>query len=172
MKKLLAFILVLALCLSLCTGLTACVKKDTGSGTSSTTSDLDAALEYVKTLYKKATEKTTRDFIRIGSVPVNGKNYEVVWSVDVAEEHVKIVKNADGTITIDVNEVSAEDIAYTLTATISDGSKVVSHSWKHLLPKAELDFAAIVDEAYALAAGASMAREVTLTGVINKVDTP
>lgn len=171
MKKLLAFVLVLALCLSLCTGLTACVQKETGSSSSSS-ADIEAALEYVKTLYRKPAEKTSRDFTRIGAVPVNGKTYEVVWSVDVAEEHVKVVKNADGSVTIDVNETSAEEVPYTLTATIKDGDKVVSFSWKHIVPKVNLDFGAIVDEAYALEQGASMDREVTLTGVINKVDTP
>ena len=172
MKKLLAFVLVLALCLSLCTGLTGCVQKETGSSTTSTQSGLDAALMYVKTLYKETTEKTSRDFTRIGSVPVNGQTYEVVWSVDVAEEFVKVVKNADGTVTIDVNETSPEEVHYTLTATIKDGDKVVSYSWKHIVPKVNLDFGAIVDEAYALEQGASMDYEVTLTGVINKVDTP
>ena len=172
MKKLLAFVLILALCLSLCTGLTACVQKETGSSTTSTQSGLDAALMYVKTLYKETTEKTSRDFTRIGSVPVNGKTYEVVWSVDVAEEFVKVVKNADGTVTIDVNETSPEEVHYTLPATIKDGDKVVSYSWKHIVPKVNLDFGAIVDEAYALEQGASMDYEVTLTGVINKVDTP
>ena len=171
MKKLLAFMLVLALCLSLCTGLTACVQKESGSSSSSS-ADIEAALEYVKTLYRKPAEKTSRDFTRIGAVPVNGKTYEVVWSVDVAEEHVKVVKNADGSVTIDVNETSAEEVPYTLTATIKDGDKVVSFSWKHIVPKVNLDFGAIVDEAYALEQGASMDREVTLTGVINKVDTP
>ena len=171
MKKLLAFVLVLALCLSLCTGLTACVQKETSSSSSSS-ADIEAALEYVKTLYRKPAEKTSRDFTRIGAVPVNGKTYEVVWSVDVAEEHVKVVKNADGSVTIDVNETSAEEVPYTLTATIKDGDKVVSFSWKHIVPKVNLDFGAIVDEAYALEQGASMDREVTLTGVINKVDTP
>ena len=172
MKKLLAFVLVLALCLSLCTGLAGCVQKETGSSASSTQSGLDAALMYVKTLYKETTEKTSRDFTRIGSVPVNGKTYEVVWSVDVAEEFVKVVKNADGTVTIDVNETSPEEVHYTLTATIKDGDKVVSYSWKHIVPKVNLDFGAIVDEAYALEQGASMDYEVTLTGVISKVDTP
>lgn len=172
MKKLLAFVLVLALCLSLCTGLTACVKEDTGSGTSSTQSGLDAALKYVKTLYKETSEKTSRDFTRIGSVPVNGVTYEVVWSVDVSEEYVKVVKNADGTVTIDVNETSPEEVPYTLTATISMDGKVVSFSWKHIVPKVNLDFGAIVEEAYALEVGASMDQEVTLTGVISKVDTP
>ena len=103
---------------------------------------------------------------------MNGTTYEVVWSVDVAEEHVKVVKNADGTVTIDVNEMSAEDVSYTLTATISAGGKVVSFSWKHLVPKVNLDFGSIVDEAYALEQGATMDREVTLTGVISKIDTP
>ncbi len=172
MKKLLAFALVLALCLSLCAGLTACVKEDTGKESVSTKSDLDAALEYVKTLYKKATEKTARDFKRIGAVPVNGTTYEVVWSVDVAEENVKVVKEADGMVTIDVNEAAAEDVSYTLTATISDGEKVVSHSWKHIVPKANLDFASIVDAAYALEVGAAMDQEVKLTGVISGIPTP
>ena len=170
MKKLLAFVLVLALCLSLGAGLAGCVKKETAS--TDDASGLNAALEYVKTLYKNVNEKTTRDFKRIGTVPVNGTTYEVVWSVDVAEEHVKVVKNSDGTVTIDVNETSAEDVPYTLTATISAGGKVVSFSWKHLVPKVNLDFGSIVDEAYALEQGATMDREVTLTGVISKIDTP
>ena len=171
MKKLLAFVLVLALCLSLCTGLTACVQKETSSSSSSS-ADIEAALEYVKTLYRKPAEKTSRDFTRIGAVPVNGKTYEVVWSVDVAEEHVKVVKNADGSVTIDVNETSAEEVPYTLTATIKDGDKVVSFSWKHIVPKVNLDFGAIVDEAYALEQGASMDYQVTLTGVISGIPTP
>ena len=167
MKKLVALFLVLALCMSLCVGLSACVKKDTDDG-----ADLDAALEYVKTLYKNSTEKTTRDYTRVGTVRVNDKTYDVVWSVNVGEEHVKVVKGTDGTVTIDVNEEATEDVSYTLTATITSGDKVVSYSWKHVLPKAAPDFGPIVDEAYALEAGASMDREVTLTGIISGIPTP
>ena len=144
MKKLLAFVLVLALCLSLGAGLAGCVKKETAS--TDDASGLNAALEYVKTLYKNVNEKTTRDFKRIGTVPVNGTTYEVVWSVDVAEEHVKVVKNNDGTVTIDVNEMSAEDeMIYIFThyakhyRAAGVGIKHILDLWVYKLYKPELD---------------------------------
>ena len=137
-----------------------------------TKADLEAALAYIKTVYKNPSEKTPRDFQRIGVVPVNGNKLEVVWTVNVGEEHVKVVKNDDGTVTIDVNEQSAVDVPYVLTATISNTQgESVSFSWNHLLPLFNNDMSSIVNDAYELEPGQSMDYEVTLTGKIIRVNT-
>ncbi len=178
MKKIIIWSLIIALLLGIGVGAFLYFGKNEPStetpGTSNavTKADLEAALAYIKTVYKNPSEKTPRDFQRIANVPVNGQNIEVVWSVDVGEEHVKVVKGENGMVTIDVNENSAQDIKYVLTATISntDGESV-SHSWNHLLPMVNNDMAAIVEEAYQLEVGASMDYEVTLTGVITRVNT-
>ena len=167
MKKVLAWVLLLAMCLSLFAG---CGKKPETSTTN--TADLEAALEYIKTVYKKPSEKTPKDFQRISNVPVNGKNYEVVWTADIGEEYIKIVKGNDGMVTIDVNEEVESDVKYVLTATIYDeaGNKV-SHSWNHMIPAAG-NMLSIVEDAYKLESGESMDYEVTLTGKIVSIDTP
>ena len=174
MKRVLAWILVVVLCLGLFAG---CKKnKDTdpttGGDATVATADLQAALEYIKTVYKKPAEKTPKDYQRIGVVPVNGKQYEVVWSADVGEEFIKVVKGTDGMVTIDVNEQVEAEVKYVLTATISDDQgNSVSHSWNHLIPTAS-NMVAIVEEAYALKPGESMGYEVTLTGKITQINTP
>ena len=174
MKRVLAWILVVVLCLGLFAG---CKKnKDTdpttGGDTTVTTADLQAALEYIKTVYKKPAEKTPKDYQRIGVVPVNGKQFEVVWTADVGEEFIKVVKGTDGMVTIDVKEDVEEEVKYVLTATISDDQgNSVSHSWNHLIPTAS-NMVAIVEEAYALQPGETMGYEVTLTGKITQINTP
>jgi rubrerythrin len=142
------------------------------AGSVASKDDLEAALAYIKTVYKNSSEKTPRDFQRIDVVPVNGSNLEIVWSVNVDEEHVKVVKGEDGMVTIDVNEQSAQDVPYVLTATISNADgESVSFSWNHLLPSVNTDPASIVEEAYQLDVGQSMDYEVTLTGVITRINT-
>ncbi len=173
MKRVIAWVLLLTMCLGLFAGCRQNEENPTTSVNVVDTTDLESALEYIKTVYKKVSEKTPKDFTRIGNVPVNGVDYEVVWSTDVDEEFVKIVKGSDGMVTIDVNEDVTEDVKYVLTATITDkAGNSVSHSWSHLLPAPSDDMVAIVEEAYALENGASMDYEVTLTGVITKIDTP
>ena len=172
MKRVIAWVLLLTMCLGLFAGCRQNEETPTTTVNVVDTTDLQAALEYIKTVYKKVSEKTPKDFTRIGNVPVNGVNYEVVWSVDVDDDIIKIVKGTDGMVTIDVNEEVKEDVKYVLTATITDKSgNSVSHSWNHLLPAPSDDMVAIVEEAYALESGESMSYEVTLTGVITKVDT-
>jgi len=178
MKKFIAFLLAMIMCLSLF----ACGSKDDDSsdagndqqGTESTA--LADAIAYVKTVYKDAPSVTGKDFQRIGTVPVGTEKFEVVWTADVAEDLVKAVRNADGTVTIDVNDASPEEVNYTLTATITDAAgKSESVSFKHVLP-AKIDTstltpAQIVDLAYALEDGVVTEETFQLTGVISKIDT-
>ncbi|MBR4016186.1 MAG: hypothetical protein IKK11_00025, partial [Oscillospiraceae bacterium] len=188
MRKLIAWLLLLTLCLGLFAGCKKQKPQETDPTTAPTTpvttdptepnnggavkSELEAALEYIKTVYRKPSEKTPKDFQRIGNVPVNGKNYEVVWTVNVGEDIIKIVKGDNGMVTIDVKEDVEAEVKYVLTATISDdkGNKV-SYSWNHLIPVAG-NMVDIVNDAYALEPGASMDYEVTLTGKVVSIDTP
>ena len=168
MKRVISWVLLIALCLGLFAG----CKKDKKPAAADL-ADIKAALEYVKTVYKNPSEKTPKDFQRIGVVPVNGKKYEVVWTTDADESNVKIVKGTDGMVTIDVNESVTEDVKYVLTATVSnEAGDSVSHSWNHLVPAPNGDMVAIVNEAYALKSGESMGYEVTLTGKITTINTP
>ena len=175
MKRIIAWALVLILCLGMFAG---CKKGDADSTDGAVVVDtaaLEAALEYVKTVYRKTSETTPKDFQRIAVVPVNGVEYEVVWTVNVAEDLVKVLEPENGMVTIDVNEQSSEEVPYELTATISDSyGNSVSHTWKHILPAAISleDMLEIVKAAYALPSGESMGYDVTLVGKITMINTP
>ena len=123
MKKIVIWSLIVALLLGIGVGAFLYFGKNEPStetpGTSNvaTKADLEAALAYIKTVYKNPSEKTPRDFQRISNVPVNGQNIEVVWTVNVGEEHVKVVKGENGMVTIDVNEQSAVDVKYPIAGT-------------------------------------------------------
>ena len=172
MKKLIAFLLAMIMCLSL----VACGNQDSGNDQQAENPALSDAIAYVKTVYKKAATQTPKDFERIGTVPVGDEKFEVVWTADVSEDLVKIVKNENGTVTIDVNEESKEEVSYTLTATITDASgKSESASFSHVLP-AKIDSssmtpAQIVDLAYSVEDGVLLEETFQLTGVISSVDT-
>jgi len=145
------------------TGTTAPVAGDT---------NIQDVIEYLKAIYKDDGAETYVDFERFGIVRIAGVPYEVVWTVDVTEDLVKVVVNDDGTVTIDVNEKCDKATPYVLTATVTgeDGS-TASHSWNYILPEA-VDMVSIVKAAYALKNGESMDYEVTLTGEITMINTP
>jgi len=181
MKKLIAGILLVAM---LATSLAGCGSNGSAPETTAppTQAPTDAApavdntladaVAYVKTIYKGVTESTPADFERIASVPVGDVKYDVVWSVNVSEDLVKVVPGTDKVI-IDVNEESTEEVAYVLTATLTgtDG-KQESLNWNHVLPASlGSDMGAIVDMAYTLEDGQKLDAEATLTGIITSVDT-
>jgi len=186
MKKLIAWFLVLAMCVSMfaACGQEATPTNPTEAPTQATVAPtegevvdlsdpegLAAALEYLKTIYKNAGGLTPKDFTRIGTVPVGVKKFEVVWTASVGEDLVKAVRGEDGMVTIDVNEECDTETPYTLTATLTDeAGNSVSYSWEHTLP-ASLNMGEILEQAYALEAGASLPYEVTLTGTVISVDT-
>ena len=185
MKKLIALLLALALCV----GLVACggpvepsqapVQSADPAPTPAPTPEADTladAVAYVKTIYKKVAEITAKDYQRVGVVPVGTEKYEVVWSVDVAEDLIKIVKGEDGMVTIDVNEEATAETPYVLTATITgkDG-KSESLNWNHVLPAAMnvdgLTYAEIVDLAYALEDQMVTEDAFRLYGTVTSIDT-
>lgn len=187
MKRLIAWTLLLAMCVAVFAGCsnektpepTAAPTEATAAPTEAPTeaaSGLNDAVAYVKTIYKNAAEVTAKDYQVVGTVPVGLERFEVVWSVDVAEDLVAIVVGEDGMVTVDVNEESTEEVAYVLTATLTDGKDTETLSWNHILP-ATMDvdgmtYAEIVDMAYALEDQVSTEDSFRLFGTIVSIDTP
>ena len=104
--------------------------------------ELRSAQSYLKQMYEKAAEATPADYVRPGAAA----KCSVVWTVEVTSgnaEDVKVVKNEDGTYTIDVNEMASADVTYVLTATITDtAGNNTTLVYNHKLPKfKELSYA-------------------------------
>ena len=81
-------------------------------------SDLENAAEYVRQLYKDTTV-TASDYTLVTTVKIGGVSYSVAWSVNTDKITVGEVDNK-GNVTIDVPDEAYEEIAYVLTATVSD----------------------------------------------------
>ncbi len=181
MKKLISIVLLLAMALSLLAGCGAEEAPETTAAPVATTeavveaSGLADAYAYVKNIYKNAAEITAKDYEVIGVVPVGTEKFEITWSVDVAEDVVAIVKGENGMVTIDVNEESSEEVAYVLTATLTDGTNTETLSWNHILP-ASMDvdgmtYAQIVELAYAVEDGVVTEDSYRLFGTVSNIDT-
>ena len=148
-----------------------------GDGNEDNLSDEDLmkkAVAYVKTIYKDVAKETAADYERIGTVPVGKAKFTVDWSVDVDENIIKIVKQENGMVTIDINEEIGDETPYVLTATISDGKgNKESLTWDHVIPaKITGSYQEIVDMAYALKNGESLPNVATLQGTVTTVNTP
>ena len=179
MKKLTAWALLLAMCVALFAGCSNNEPTETTTEPNVTTepqvSGLADAVSYVKTIYKNAAEVTSKDYEVVGVVPVGDEKYEITWTVDVAEDVVAIVKGDNGMVTIDVNEGSTEEVAYVLTATLTDGTDTETLSWNHILP-ATMDvdgytYAELVDLAYTVADGTTLEDSYRLYGTVTSIDT-
>ena len=113
---------------------------------------------------------TAMDYERLSYLPLEGLNDLITWTVDVDETVVRLIHNEDDTITIDINELCAEDTNYTLTASVvnADGIRAY-HSWHYTVPQAR-DMAEVLDEAYALNAREQLSYYATLTGKVVSID--
>ena len=148
MKRIFAWVLLLVMVLGVFAG---CKKTETVEPTGGDYISAEAAMEYLKALYKTPDEalKTPRDYERYGVIRVGGEPFTVVWTVEGADELVKVVTDDSEIVVIDVDETCQEDTPYTLTATITDqGGNTVSYTWNCILPKA-LDVEKVLKEAYA-----------------------
>ena len=179
MKKLTAWALLLAMMVAVFAGCSTTEEPPettVAPATEPAVSGLEDAVDYVKTIYKKAEGTVTaKDYEVVGVVPVGTEKYAITWTVDVAEDVVAIVPNENGMVTVDVNENSSEEVAYVLTATLTDGTDTQSLSWNHTLPAAMnvdgLTYAQIVDLAYALEDQASTEDAYRLFGTVASIDT-
>ena len=138
---------------------------------------LGNAAEYVKTLYDKSTldnpaPKTGADFQVLDQITIKGNIYSVAWSTDT--DSVKVVPQENHVDLIDIDDESPEEIVYTLKSVITDADgKSATVEMKKTLPLVEknLSPSQIVENAYQLVDGEYLPKEVTLTGVVVKIDT-
>ena len=175
MKKLTVWALLLALTVAMFAGCSNTPAETTAPATEPV-SGLADAVAYVKTIYKTAEGTITgKDYEVVSVVPMGAEKYEITWTVDVAEDLVAIVPNENGMVTVDVNENSAEEISYVLTATLTDGTDTLSLSWNHILPAAMnvdgLTYAEIVAMAYALEDQQATEDAYRLFGTVTSIDT-
>ncbi len=153
MKKLTVLILALSMIVSL---FAACGQKKTL---------LDTAAEYLEAMYKQDNGTATPDDYKlVGVVNISGTSFNVTWSSDA--DDVKIVPDADGKmVTVDVNEQSPAEVAYTLTATIADAEgKTATCTFTHTVPEFKV---LTVAEVVALDDGAA----AVLKGTVTAIDT-
>ncbi len=154
MKKLLILLLALVMCVGV---LAACTvqlpdnpldsnqdsnnstEPDSGETNADTVDPDDAAtladaVAYLNSLYKDGNEITERDFDVIGRVLIGGVTFNVTWTVD--SDKITVKESAkEGFITIDLPDAVEEEIAYVLTATITDAAgKSESKSYNRKLP--------------------------------------
>ena len=137
MKKIVSYILLLAMCVAMFAG---CAPKEDA--------DLVAAKDYLYAMYKDASAKTTADFTVVSQVVVGENSYPITWTADVAEDLVKIVAGENNMTTIDINEAPEEDVNYTLTATLTNkDGETQSVSFKFNIPavkKVETNGSAVI----------------------------
>ena len=139
----------------------------------SATVSAEAAAAALQALYADAAAATPADYSLMGALSVDGVQFPVVWTTDASEELVKLVTNADGSVTVEVNP-AAQEMPYTLTGTVTD-AQGNTHTvvLERTLPAVVASgMAGIVDAAYALAEGQAMTEPETLTGLIAGLHTP
>ena len=167
MKRLIAIIAMLTLCIGVFAG---CGENNAPATTAPVTSDLDAAIEYIYTMYKDTAVVTNTDYTVVSKVAIGTTTYDITWTADT--DAVTIGAPENNTVTIDVNEDTLVPVDYKLTATIKDAAgNTKSVSFSHSIP-VSLSYAAIVDLAYELEAGKAMEGTYELLGVIKSIDTP
>lgn len=139
-------------------------------------SALESAKSFLDSVYKPNNgASTVASYSLMGKVNVKTENgtevFSVSWTVD--NEAVEIVKNDDGSYTVNIlNKEPKEDIVYNLTATIKDAEgNTLQSTYDRKIPLVKYTQAEIVDMAYALEAGQSLEETLTLTGVISSVPT-
>ena len=181
MKKLTVWALLLAMTVALFAGCSNTPAETTAPAPVETQAPTEAvsgladAVAYVKTIYKNAADITAKDYEVISVVPMGTEKFEITWTVDVAEDVVAIVAGENGMTLIDVNENSSEEVAYVLTATLTDGTATESLSWNHTLPAAMnvdgMTYAEIVAMAYALEDQQATEDAYRLFGTVSSIDT-
>ena len=119
MKKFIAIALLLAMCLSL---FAACEQGGEDTKPSEPTSTVDSlanAKDYLYTMYKDKAGKVLRSFDLVAVVAIGGEKFPVTWTSSASEEYIKVVAGETMTTIEVVNAEPAEQVDFTLTATIN-----------------------------------------------------
>ncbi len=92
------------------------------------------AVAYLNSLYKDGKETTDRSFDVVARVLIGGITFPVTWTSDKAEITIK-ESDKDGFYTVVIPETVTEEIAYVLTATITDADgKTETKSFNRKVP--------------------------------------
>ena len=120
MKKFLALLLTIILCLGT---LASCIAapNPTPQETEKPAATLAEAVAYLHSTYKDANTRTANDYDVIAKVVIGTTTFNVTWTVDVDSITVKESTKA-GFWTIDLPDKVEEEIAYKLTATVTDAN--------------------------------------------------
>ncbi len=137
-----------------------CKSGETGSD------GLTKARAYLQEMYKDVSTVTPSDYDRVNKILIDGETYSITWSVDVSSGVT--VSDAGTSAHIDVDEKTAEEIAYKLTATItSPAGKTAELVYDYTVPAYKesgyADFAA-------LEKGSACVVKGVVTGIISKTN--
>ena len=128
MKKAFLYSLVAVLCLLAVVGCSTSSKSTEPTG-------LSKAKSYLYAMYKDKAVATASDYTVVDTVMINGVSYSVEWSSDVDASAVSFIPGDKHMVTVDVNEKTPVDVAYTLTATLSDSEgNTETVSFPHSIP--------------------------------------
>ena len=128
MKKAFLYSLVAVLCLLAVVGCSTSSKSTEPTG-------LSKARSYLYARYKDKAVATASDYTVVDTVMINGVSYSVEWSSDVDASAVSFIPGDKHMVTVDVNEKTPVDVAYTLTATLSDSEgNTETVSFPHSIP--------------------------------------
>ena len=128
MKKAFLYSIVAVLCLLAVVGCST-------SGKSTEPTGLSKAKSYLYAMYKDKAVATASDYTVVDTVMINGVSYSVEWSSDVDASAVSFIPGDKHMVTVDVNEKTPVDVAYTLTATLSDSEgNTETVSFPHSIP--------------------------------------
>ena len=127
------------------------------------TFDAEAAADYIYNLYKDKSITAT-DFEVTAKVAIEGIVHTVEWSVDT--DKVTIEVKDKNTYIINVDEKTAEEVKYVLTATITGGDQIATKSFNLTIPA----YAVMSWDAYMAAeSGAAIpCVEGVVTGIVSK----
>ena len=128
MKKAFLYSIVAVLCLLAVVGCSTSSKSTEPTG-------LSKAKSYLYAMYKDKAVATASDYTVVDTVMINGVSYSVEWSSDVDASAVSFIPGDKHMVTVDVNEKTPVDVAYTLTATLSDSvGNTETVSFPHTIP--------------------------------------
>ena len=144
MKKIISYVLLLAMCLALFAG---CAPKADNSG-------LESAKTYLYNMYKETNGSVTAvSYTRVGVVTIqNVGTYTVDWTVN--SDAITVTPNENKMVSITIPDYPETEIAYTLTATIKDDKgNSVTVSFDYTVPAAAGQPASLADGTYVITNG-------------------
>ncbi|MBP5225252.1 MAG: hypothetical protein J6Z38_06710, partial [Lachnospiraceae bacterium] len=133
----------------------------------------DGAAEMVYEFYKPGKNNKLSSTLKLPSkTKFQGEDVEIVWEAAEGGEYVTIEGPEDGQYLVKINPdaVNGEKVVLKFTVTKGDASSSRTFEYELNIVSAS-DMDEILDRAYALQPGEAMDEEVTLVGVITKVNT-